>query len=174
MSQRATQLHAVADQQVSDLLGLVSRQTPETLRRPCPGRQKLGDGTVGALIAHTADNYERIAGFASGQDEVATGHVPPTGGHTLPRFLRAIGHTRPEHGGKYTSQAVEPQALRDQLDGIQTRLAQVADLTDDRLDAVPADGSFRFCDGKRTFEEVLHALLNHQAKQLETIRSTGG
>jgi hypothetical protein len=174
MSPRATQLHAVADQQVSDLLGLVSRQTPETLQRPCPGRQKLGDGTVGALIAHTADNYERIAGFASGQDVLATDHVPPTGGHTLPRFLRALGHTRPEHGGNYTAQPAEPQALRDQLDGIHASLAQVADLTDDQLDAVPAEGSFRFCDGKRTFEEVLRALLKHQARQLDTIRSAGG
>jgi hypothetical protein len=30
------------------------------LHLPCAGREKLGDGTVGAVAMHTADNYLRI------------------------------------------------------------------------------------------------------------------
>jgi hypothetical protein len=32
------------------------------LARPCPGRGKLGDGTVGAVATHTTDSYHHVAG----------------------------------------------------------------------------------------------------------------
>ena len=72
MSDRAQQLQASADAQIGVLIDLISNADESALRRPCPGREKLGDGTVGALAAHTAGNYGRIATFLAGDDAPAT------------------------------------------------------------------------------------------------------
>lgn len=174
MSERARQLHASAERQLAELLALVSTQTHETLRQPCPGRQKLGDGSVGALIAHTAENYQRIADFAAGRGQQASGHVPPRGAHKLPRFLRAGGHRPPDHGSRFTAATADPGPITQQLTAARRSLAQIATLSDQQLDAVPLDGSFRFCDGQRSLQQVLEALLKHQDRQLDTIRAAGG
>jgi hypothetical protein len=50
-------------------------------------------------------------------------------------------------------------------------LGRLAELTDGQLDQVPPDGSFRFCDGQRTLEQVLASLLKHQAHHLDALRS---
>jgi hypothetical protein len=50
-----------------------------------------------------------------------------------------------------------------QLSASRDTLGQIAELTDTQLDAIPPDGSFRFCDGHRTLEQVLASLLKHQA-----------
>jgi hypothetical protein len=58
MAARAKALHLKATDQVDTLIDFVSGLDDANLRRPCPGREKLGDGTI---VAHTAANYERIA-----------------------------------------------------------------------------------------------------------------
>jgi hypothetical protein len=63
MSERGTQLLDTADRQISELTGLIATPGETALRLPCPGREKLGDGTVAACALHTADNYHRIARF---------------------------------------------------------------------------------------------------------------
>ncbi len=63
MSERATRLHQLADGQLSELTDLLSVRAEAALRLACPGREKLGDGTVAACASHTADNYVRIAAF---------------------------------------------------------------------------------------------------------------
>jgi hypothetical protein len=59
----------------------------------------------------------------------------------------------------------------EQLSASRASLGRLAELTDPQLDAIPPDGSFRFCDGQRTLEQVLASLLKHQAHQLEALRT---
>jgi len=71
MSERGNQLFETADGQISELMRLVSRVGETRLSLPCPGREKLGDGTVGALASHMADSYLRIAAFLQAADEMS-------------------------------------------------------------------------------------------------------
>jgi len=182
MTERGKQLHATADAQVGELIGLISALDEAALRRPCPGREKLGDGTVGASARHTADNYQRIAGFVQTSDRMSGAHGPAQhGGHRIPRFLRAIGHgpsdhaehdpAAGQHDGAYTADTIDVGAVVEQLSASRDTLGRIAELTDTQLDAIPPDGSFRFCDGHRTLEQVLAGLLKHQAHQIEALRS---
>ena len=59
----------------------------------------------------------------------------------------------------------------EQLSASRATFGRVAELTDSQLDAIPPGGSFRFCDGQRTLEQVLAALLKHQGHQVDSIRS---
>ncbi len=144
-------------EQVDTLIKFVADFDDGDLRRPCPGREKLGDGSVGALVAHTADNYLRIAGLpaAAGDPpaEPRRGHRPRVHGH---RDLPASG------GG-------DADALRDRLTTVRRELDRIADLDDRQLDSIPPEGSFRFCDGRRNLEEVLTALLTHQGHQVDAL-----
>jgi hypothetical protein len=180
MTERAEQLHTTADGQIKELVSLLLRIDDATLRLPCPGREKLGDGTVGALARHTADNYGRIAAFVQRGDPGSLDHQPmQPGAHRIPRFLRARGH-RPvahasragQHDRAHAVEDSDPGALIRQLSASRESLRQVAGLTDDQLDAIPPKDSFRFCDGKRTLEQVLAGLLKHQNRQLHTLRTT--
>lgn len=93
MSDRATQLHATASGQITELLALISTLNTETLVLPCRGREKLGDGTIAASLGHTADNYQRIAAFVQTSDRMPNKHaVAGAGAHRVPRFVRALGH----------------------------------------------------------------------------------
>jgi len=182
MTERGGELHATADRQVAELVDLVSSVDDATLRMPCPGREKLGDGTIGASAWHTADNYQRIAAFAQTSDQ-KSGALEPArhGGHRIPRFLRAIGHgpsDHPEHDpgpgrhdAEYTAHTIDLATLVEQLSATRDTLGRIAELTDTQLDAIPPDGSFRFCDGNRTLEQVLAGLLKHQAPQIEALRT---
>ena len=181
MTERGKQLHATIDQQIAELLELISTLDEAALRRPCPGREKLGDGTVGASARHTADNYQRIAGFVQTSDRMSDEHGPAQhGGHRIPRFLRGIGHGPADHAehdrvaghdGGYTADTIDVDAVVEQLSASRATLGRIAELTDAQLDAIPPDGSFRFCDGQRTLEQVLASLLKHQAHQIEGLRS---
>jgi hypothetical protein len=189
MTRRATQLHMTADQQIAELIDLISALDEAALRQPCPGREKLGDGTVGASARHTADNYQRIASFVRTSDRMSGAHEGAQhGDHRIPRFLRAIGHGPAEHaehdrgggqhdmgpgehGGEYTAETIDLGAVLRQLSASRVTLAQIAELSDPQLDAVPPDGSFRFCDGRRTLEQVLAGLLKHQARQIDALRT---
>ena len=104
------------------------------------------------------------------------------GGHRIPRFLRAIGHGPPsdraehspaagQHDIKYTADAIDVCAVVEHLSASHDTLGRIAELTDTQLDSIPPDGSFRFCDGQRTLEQVLAGLLKHQGHQVEALRS---
>jgi len=151
MAERAEQLHSTANGQIEQLIGLLSSIDQATLRLPCPGRQKLGDGTVGALVSHTADNYQRIAGF------VQTSEGAPGAG---------------QHGHGHSADNIDPTAVITQLSAARDALGRLAELTNGQLDAVPPKDSFRFCDGQRTLHQVLASLLKHQAHQLDSIQTT--
>lgn len=101
MSERGIQLQETANRQISELTGLFSTHGEEALRLLCPGREKLGDGTVAAIALHTADNYHRITGFLQATDE-----MPPTHAqgehrrHRLPALLRHRGRGADNHDGQ--------------------------------------------------------------------------
>jgi hypothetical protein len=173
-------LHATADRQIAELIELVSSADEATLRRPCPGREKLGDGTIAAVARHTADNYQRMASFVQTSDRISAAHAPDhRSGHRIPRFLRPLGHGPADHAGPPTGQhddhstadTIDPGAVVKQLAAARDILAHIAALTDGQLDAIPPTDSFRFCDGQRTLEQVLASLLKHQSHQLDALRS---
>ncbi len=142
MSSRAAKLRELADDQVSRLIEAVSGAGADVLDTPGSGRDKLGDGTLGTLIAHTADNSRPIGVFASGADQSGADHSAATA-----------------------------RDLSGRLAAAREALAPLASLADDQLDAIPPEGSFRFCDGHRSLEEVLAGLLKHQAHQVEAIET---
>jgi hypothetical protein len=184
MTERANQLHATADAQIDEVIALISTLDEATLRQPCPGREKLGDGTVAACARHTADNYQRIAAFVETSDRIsdADAHAPAKhGGHRIPRLLRALGH-RPtsyaEHAPgagqtehQYTADNIDPGAVVKRLSASRDTLRQIAELTDSQLDAIPPKDTFRFCDGQRTLEQVLASLFKHQDHQVEALKA---
>lgn len=93
MSERGTQLFHMADGQLSALIDLLSTRDEAALSLPCPGREKLGDGTVAACASHTADNYLRIAAFLRDEDHTPVAHGDRgRGPHRIPSFLRARSH----------------------------------------------------------------------------------
>lgn len=160
MTERGTQLHATADGQIVELIALISALDHAALRLPCRGREKLGDGTVGASVRHTADNFERIAAFV---ETSRPGTHRPRAMVTACLILsRALGHGPTDHrspgagGGEsadsYSADDIDVNAVVTQLTASRAVLGHLAKLTDSRLDAVPPKDSFRFCDGQRTFE----------------------
>jgi hypothetical protein len=179
MNQRAGQLHATADGQIAALIDLIPTVSDAMLRQPCPGREKLGDGTIGALIAHTTDNYQRIGSFVATSDKMSSRHSNGTrDGHRIPRFLRTLGHQpsqhdhqprTPGHDDQYTAANVTRADLATRLSLAREALAGIAELDDQRLDAIPPKDGFRFCDGQRTLEHVLARLLKHQDHQVQAI-----
>lgn len=182
MSERGIHLLEMVQGQITGLIDLLSAGGEGVLGMPCPGRQKLGDGTVAACTAHTADRYKLIAEFLQ-----AAGQMPMTnagnkrGPHRIPRLLLARGHGPNAHGqggheqrrhdGDHTDQSVDLDGLLERLSASRDALVLLADLTDERLDTVPPAGSFRFCDGQRTLEQVVAGLLKHQGHQVDAIRA---
>jgi len=180
MPERAHQLAATAHVQIGELIDLLGTLDQAALDRPCPGREKLGDGTIGAAARHTADNYQRIAAFAQTNDRVTAAHQPAAhGGHRIPGLLRALGHgprdhapqghDADQHDNGYTADNIDLNAVVAQLGASRDTLGRIAELTDSQLDRVPPKDSFRFCDGQRTLEQVLAGLLTHQAHQLQAL-----
>ena len=181
MSERATQPLDTADEQIGELIDLLSVQDEAALRLPCPGREKLGDGTIGALALHTADNYLRIAEFLQNASEMSAAHTGgPRRRHWMPRFLRAHGHTprnhdgdhdQGTHPGDYTARNIHLADLLMRLSTARDALSLCTQMTDEHLHTVPPAGSFRFCDGQRTLEQVINNLLNHQRHQLDALKT---
>jgi hypothetical protein len=181
MSERGIRLLETADTQISELIGVFSTREEAILRRPCPGREKLGDGTVAALALHTADSYLRIAGFLQATSQTSRSHVEASQGrHPIQRLLLARdappGHSESRHDegtpdADYTAANVDLDDLLDWLSAGRDGLKLLADLTDERLDTVPPAGSFRFCDGQRTLEQVVAGLFNHQGHQIDAIKA---
>jgi len=152
MTKRGTELLDTANAQIGELLRLIAAGREATLRRPCPGRDQLGDGSIGAVALLTARNYHRIASFIHGNDGSAHDRAGP--------------HNHPP-----TTQNITLHQLLHELSTAQGALSLLADLTDERLDEVPPAGSARFCDGQRTLEQVVTAMLNHQRHQVDAIRA---
>jgi hypothetical protein len=179
MGERANQLHETADGQLIELIALLSARGEAVLSLPVPGREKLGDGTVGACALHTAERYQLIAEFLQDTAQMpAPRAAQGPSRHRIPRFLQARGHgpgsaaeTRHEgmHDGDYTAKDVALDALLERLSATRDAFGRLAELTDERLDAVPAAGSFRFCDGHRTLEQVVAGLLKHQGHQIDAM-----
>lgn len=181
MSDRASQLHRIADQQVSELIELISTREKSALALPCPGRGKLGDGTVAACASHVTENYLRIAAFASGAGQSSgAGHrgMPrQRRGMRLLRLLRGShrgGHRPRAHGAIPGADQVNRDDLLRRLSAGRDALIAIAGLRDDQLDAVPPAEEMKFCDGKRSREEILTSLLRHQGHQLDAVRSALG
>jgi hypothetical protein len=161
MNERGTQLQETANSQISELIDLISARGDGALRLPCPGRKKLGDGTVAACAMHTADNYHRIAGFLQGQRG---------GGHTrIAKFLHRHGEDK--HQDNYRADNIDLPALLDRLSAGRPALSVLADLTEAQLDTVPPASEMKFCDGQRTLQQIVTNLLNHQSHQLEALRT---
>jgi hypothetical protein len=182
MTERGEQLYATADGQIAELIVLITTLDERTSRLPCPGREKLGDGTVAASARHTADNYQRIAAFVQTSDRMFSAREPAQqSAHRIPRFLLALGHGPSdhaehapgagEHGDQYTADTTDPGAVVKQLSDSRDSLGRVAELTGSQLDAIPPKGSFRFCDGQRTLERVLASLLKHQRHQVDALKA---
>ena len=148
MSERAEQVHAAADRQIAELIEALSSADDEALHRPCPGREKLGDGTVGAIAEHTAGNYQRIGRF------VAAGEVMSS-----------------RHQDKSATGSADRREIVARLAAAREDFTRIAELTDQQLDRVPPKDSFRFCDGERTLEQVLLGLLKHQDHQVQSLRA---
>jgi hypothetical protein len=192
MTERASDLRLTADRQIAALIELVARLDDATMRLPCPGRQKLGDGTVAASAQHAGDNYQQIAMFLHTGDRMSAPHASHRHrGHRTPRFLGAFGHAPPGHARDehahdarphddgvpghrpadeaYAVDSFDPRTLLEQLSGSRRELEQIGRLSDNQLDAIPPEGSFKFCDGQRTLDQVLASLLKHQSHQIDAI-----
>ena len=182
MTERGKRLHATADRQITELADLIQTLDEPAWRLSCAGREKLGDGTVAACAKHTAHNYQRIATFVATTDRRSAGHATgQRGGHRIPRFLSALGHQAAEHSprgpdghghdGPYTAENASPADLIEQLSAARENLSGIAELTDRQLDTVAPKDSFRFCDGRRTLEQVLTGLLKHQDHQVHALKA---
>jgi hypothetical protein len=180
MNDRAEQLHTAAEGQISELSELISHTDAEALHRPCPGREKLGDGTIGANAAHTASSYERIATFVSTSRRKSGRHGGgQRSGHRIRGLPRALGHTPPAHrpadpglhDDGFTVESADPLEIVKRLRASGDTLGRIAELTDRQLDSVPPKDTFRFCDGERTLEQVLLGLLKHQDHQVQALRA---
>ncbi len=107
-----------------------------------------------------------------------TGEAHGHGGHHVPRFLKSLGHRPPDHaehrhdersaghGNQYAADNIDLQTLGERLDATRETLTRITLLTDAQLQTIPPEGSFRFCDGQRTLDQVLASLLNHQKHQV--------
>src|SRR5918993_5777237 len=85
---------------------------------------------------------------------------------TAPTVSPALSCYRPGHG-----RTLPPATLPDVVDRLTAGKAPIgllADLTDEQLDSVPPAGSSRFSDGCRTLEQVIDAVIAHQAAHLVT------
>jgi hypothetical protein len=155
---RNTALLDLANQQIGGLVELLSTRDHEVLRLPCPGREKLGDGSIGATAGHVADIYQRLGGFVRANTNQTAALTNAQPGH------RGRTHTHPhEHV------AGELQGLLQQLAGALATLAPLTELTDEQLDSISPADSFRFCDGKRSLERVIAGVLNHQRHHVDVL-----
>lgn len=156
MTHRSTQLLDTANEQIAELHKLLSTHGQETLNQPCPGRENLGNGTIGATVQHLAQAYQLLAQFIQPQPQAPDSRQP-------------AGHR--DHQGPHRHQHDDERAsLRDllqQLSTAATALGALAELTDQQLDAVPPAGGFRYCDGQRPVEHVITNVLRHQQHHVD-------
>jgi hypothetical protein len=162
MSARGIDLMTKASRQLDEIAEFLGTLEETDLGKPCAdesagetvgaaGAHGGGD-TVGETAAHMADGYDQLGRLLQ-----TTGYVPgsPTTGDN-----HKHDHAR------------TPEALPDllaRLVGGKARIALLADLTDEQLDSVPPAVGM-FSDGRRTLEQVLEAVIAHQAAHLATLK----
>lgn len=153
---RGRQLSDTAGRQISELIAVLSTAGETVMTLPCPSRGKLGDGTVAAIAAHTADSYRRIAGFLRATVNGQSSHAPAG------------------HGGDYEARNIDLDDLLERLAAARDALALLAELSDEQLDVVPPAGDMKFCDGQRTLGDVVTSLLRHQGHQVDAVKAAVG
>jgi hypothetical protein len=151
MSTRGQRLLEESIQQIDTLANSLARAGAVALARSCPGRGKLGDGTVGAVATHTTDNYHRVARF-----------LRPTAGG-------GASHRGRAHGAGHGVEDVDLGELLDRLVAAKHALAVLAELDDRALDTVPTAGDMKFTDGARTLEQIIANILKHQRHQVDAL-----
>jgi hypothetical protein len=147
MSSRAQHLHDEVTRQIDTLTDGLARAGEAALAWPCPGRGKLGDGTVGAVAMHTTDNYHRVAAFV--RTTASAGPNP--------------------HAPRYRAENVDLGALLGRLEAAKDALAVLGELDDGALDAAPPAGDMRFADGERTLAQIAASILKHQRHQVDAV-----
>lgn len=143
-------LLAQARCQVGELKALIGAADERALARPC--RAKLGDGTVSACATHAARNYRRIAAYVM-QDHERGG---------------LDGRGAADHHGEEAA-AASRDGLLVGLVQAERELGALGGLDEAALAFVPAEGGMRFADGRRSLQQVLEALLRHQAHQVAAV-----
>ena len=176
MSERATQLFQTADAQIGDLIALLGAADAAALHAPCPGREKLGDGTVAAVAMHTADNYHRIAEYLGADPQPRSRTAKRR--HRIPASLGAHRrHGRRDHSdamAAYRAENIDPPSLLERLETARARLRPLSELSDEQLAAVPPADEMRFADGQRTLEQIVVSLLKHQGHQCGALAAALG
>jgi hypothetical protein len=160
MTQRGTPLLDTANMQIAELHKLLSTGGRDVLRLPCPGRENLGDGTVGATAEHLAYAYQQLARFIQ-----AAGTAPDVGsagGHR---------HQQRPHHHQHDRERIGVQELQQQLSAAVGTFGALAELSDEQLDSLPPAGSFRYCDGQRTLEQVIASVLRHQQHHIDAVKN---
>lgn len=165
MSSRGIALLKLADQQITELRALLAGCDDAVLYRACPGRAKLGDGTVGATALHTAENYDRIAVFLRA---LVDGQEPPAAGQHGDQGDQGDGI---HHLNHLRAQDARISDLRSRLSAVLQVFGVLASLTAEQLELVPPAGGMRFSDGQRTLEEIVGSLLKHQRHQVDALRT---
>jgi hypothetical protein len=89
------------------------------LARPCAGRERLGDGSVGVGAVHTTDKYHRIGRFVAAFQAPGEQHQPG------------------QHGEGYRASEDELDVLLTRLSSARDALATIGHLGDEQLDSVP-------------------------------------
>ena len=136
------------ERQLVELEAALGDADDRDLGSPCAGREGIGDGSVGAVAAHTIDVYRRVAAFLGGE-AADTRH----------------SHGHQAHGAPA---AAGVEALRAELG---TAKAELSGLAGVDLARVPPAGTFRFCDGERTLEDVILRVLGHQRHHVAAVSS---
>jgi hypothetical protein len=167
MSERGAKLMTKASRQLDEIAGFLGTLDEADLHKPCPDESgatggHAGGGSVGATFAHIADGYQHLGRFLQG-----TGYVAGS-----PSAGSSHGHEHRHGHGDHHGHTPAPQALpdlRDRLISGKAPIALLADLADDHLDTVtPAVNPFS--DGRRTLEQVIEAVIAHQAEHLATVK----
>lgn len=155
MSERSIDLMAKASCQLEEVTAFFGRLDVADLSRPCTdeGGDSAGE-TVGAVATHVAEGYHHLGRFLQ-----AGGYVPGA----------VTEGKRHEHGHAPTDAPGLPSLL-ERLAGGTVPISLLADLTDEQLDSVPEARSSRFSDGRRTLEQVIDAVIAHQAAHLATLK----
>jgi hypothetical protein len=163
MTGRGTRLLDTASGQIAELYQLLCAGGEDALRLASPRRQNLGDGTVGATAEHVARAYQMLAqsirALAQGSEAASAGEPQHHPGY--------------HHRGHDGERATLPQLLG-QLSAAAGALAALAEVTDRQLDSIPPAGAFRYCDGRRTLEQVVVSALGHQQHHVDALKQVLG
>jgi hypothetical protein len=168
MSERGTALMTKAGRQLDEIAAFLGTLNQADLAKPCAdgsagdtvdaaAAHRAGD-TVGATASHMADGYDHL------------GRLLPTTGY-VPGSQPGGDHHSHDHSHDHDHARV-PEALPDlraRLMGGKARIALLADLTDEQLDSVPPAVGL-FADGRRTLEQVIEAVIAHQAAHFATLK----